>query len=86
MSDLELKAAHEETRDAWNVNAAYWDERMGEGNDFVEVLIWPALQRMLDVAAPASACWRWRAATGFMPRRLADAGRRGRRHGLCARR
>ena len=51
MSDLELKAAHEETRDAWNANAAYWDERMGEGNDFVNVLIWPALERMLDVRA-----------------------------------
>jgi SAM-dependent methyltransferase len=47
MSDLELKAAHEQTRDAWNVNATYWDEFMGEGNDFVEVLIWPPTQRLL---------------------------------------
>jgi len=44
---LNLDTAHEETRAAWNANAAYWDERMGEGNDFVNVLIWPALERML---------------------------------------
>ena len=34
-------------RDAWNANASFWDERMGEGNDFVEVLCWPALERLL---------------------------------------
>ena len=47
MSDFELKAAHEQTRAAWNVNATYWDEFMGEGNDFVETLIWPSVQRLL---------------------------------------
>jgi 2-polyprenyl-3-methyl-5-hydroxy-6-metoxy-1,4-benzoquinol methylase len=43
----EFSSAHEQTRAAWNANAAYWDERMGEGNDFVESLIWPSAQRML---------------------------------------
>jgi SAM-dependent methyltransferase len=42
-----LRAAHEETHAAWERNAAYWDERMGEGNDFVDLLIWPATQRLL---------------------------------------
>ncbi|MGC9348781.1 MAG: class I SAM-dependent methyltransferase, partial [Anaerolineae bacterium] len=41
--------AHEETHRAWEANAAYWDQRMGEGNDFVECLIWPATQRLLSV-------------------------------------
>lgn len=43
----ELKAAHEETRQAWEANAAYWDARIGEGNDFVNTLIWPATERLL---------------------------------------
>jgi SAM-dependent methyltransferase len=44
---LELPPEHAETRAAWNANAAYWDEHMGEGNDFVNTLIWPAAHRML---------------------------------------
>lgn len=51
MSFLDHKDAHEAARLAWEANAAYWDERMGEGNDFVEVLIWPALQRLLALRA-----------------------------------
>ena len=44
-----LQQANLETRAAWNHNAAFWDERMGEGNDFVEVLIWPATERLLEL-------------------------------------
>jgi 2-polyprenyl-3-methyl-5-hydroxy-6-metoxy-1,4-benzoquinol methylase len=40
--------ANEETREAWDRNAAFWDEHMGEGNDFVNVLSWPATERLLD--------------------------------------
>ncbi|MHC4162210.1 MAG: class I SAM-dependent methyltransferase [Planctomycetota bacterium] len=43
----DLARANDEARRAWNRNAAFWDERMGEGNDFVEVLVWPAMQRLL---------------------------------------
>jgi 2-polyprenyl-3-methyl-5-hydroxy-6-metoxy-1,4-benzoquinol methylase len=43
----EWQRANEETREAWDENAAYWDERIAEGNDFVELLIWPATQRLL---------------------------------------
>ena len=39
--------ANEDAKDAWNQNAKFWDERMGEGNDFVEVLIWPVTERLL---------------------------------------
>ena len=45
----DLRQANEETREAWNENAAFWDKRMGEGNDFVEVLIWPATERLLEL-------------------------------------
>jgi 2-polyprenyl-3-methyl-5-hydroxy-6-metoxy-1,4-benzoquinol methylase len=44
----ERKHANIETRDAWNANAAYWDERMGEGNDFLNLLVWPAVERLLQ--------------------------------------
>jgi 2-polyprenyl-3-methyl-5-hydroxy-6-metoxy-1,4-benzoquinol methylase len=43
------RQANEETRQAWNANASFWDRRMGEGNDFVEVLVWPPTVRMLQV-------------------------------------
>ncbi|MHC4974362.1 MAG: class I SAM-dependent methyltransferase [Planctomycetota bacterium] len=45
----DLARANEEARHVWNRNAAFWDERMGEGNDFVEVLVWPATQRLLEL-------------------------------------
>ena len=47
MNSQEANAA---SQAAWDANAAYWDEYMGaEGNDFVNVLIWPVVQRLLDV-------------------------------------
>ena len=49
MNEIDLKKANQETRYVWDVNAAYWDEYMGEGNDFVELLCWPAIERLLDV-------------------------------------
>jgi 2-polyprenyl-3-methyl-5-hydroxy-6-metoxy-1,4-benzoquinol methylase len=51
MTDKDLKRANEETRRAWNENAAFWDRRMGEGNDFVKLLIWPATERLLELQA-----------------------------------
>jgi 2-polyprenyl-3-methyl-5-hydroxy-6-metoxy-1,4-benzoquinol methylase len=49
MTEEDLLRANEETRQAWNENAAFWDARMGEGNDFVEVLTWPATERLLEL-------------------------------------
>jgi len=73
MSDLELKAAHEETRDAWNANAAYWDEFMGEGNDFVDVLIWPPAQRLLALQ-PGERVLEIACGNGLYARKLASLG------------
>ena len=39
---------HEVER-VWNHNSAYWDSYMGEGNDFVDVLCWPAIEKLLSV-------------------------------------
>ena len=33
---------------AWNSNAAFWDQRMAEGNDFFNILLWPAVERLLQ--------------------------------------
>lgn len=38
------------THDAWEANAKAWDARMGdEGNDFFNVLCWPAIIALLEV-------------------------------------
>jgi 2-polyprenyl-3-methyl-5-hydroxy-6-metoxy-1,4-benzoquinol methylase len=47
MADIDRTQANAEVRHAWNQNAAFWDARMGEGNDFVEMLIWPVTESLL---------------------------------------
>lgn len=43
---------HRFTHAAWEANAEIWDARMGdEGNDFFNILCWPALGSLLDVQA-----------------------------------
>lgn len=37
----------ESGREAWNTNAEFWDQQMAEGNDFFNILIWPAVERLL---------------------------------------
>jgi 2-polyprenyl-3-methyl-5-hydroxy-6-metoxy-1,4-benzoquinol methylase len=45
----DVQRANDETRSAWNTNAVAWDARMAdEGNDFVNVLCWPAIIRLLN--------------------------------------
>ncbi len=60
-------------RDAWNENAAYWDEYMGEGNDFVNVLCWPALERLL-APAPGMRILDIACGNGLTSRRLGRLG------------
>ncbi len=62
-----------ETQAAWNSNAAFWDERMGEGNDFVNLLIWPAVERMLPVE-PGMEVLDVACGNGLTSRRLAERG------------
>ena len=36
-----------EDREAWDAIASFWHGHMGEGNDFVDALIWPIVHRLL---------------------------------------
>src|SRR5512135_392372 len=64
-----------EGRTIWNQNAGFWDEYMGEGNDFQRVLIGPATERLLrieeDELVLDVAC-----GNGNFARRMAELGAR----------
>ena len=40
---------HEETRNIWNQNAAFWDDKMRDGNDFQRILVGPSSERLLNL-------------------------------------
>ena len=67
------KSANLETRQAWDANAAYWDEKMDEGNDFVNLLEWPAILRLLD-PQPGQRILDIATGNGLTARRLAGLG------------
>ena len=73
MVNEDWKGANSETRAAWNRNAAFWDQRMGEGNDFVELLIWPATERLLELQ-PGERILDIACGNGLAARRLAALG------------
>jgi 2-polyprenyl-3-methyl-5-hydroxy-6-metoxy-1,4-benzoquinol methylase len=73
MSDVNWQEANRGAREAWDANAAFWDGRMGEGNDFVEALIWPATERLLR-PQPGERVLDVACGNGLTSRRLAAAG------------
>ena len=65
---------HQFTRDAWEANAEVWDARMGdEGNDFFNLLCWPALVSLLDLS-PGQHILDIACGNGLTSRRLAALG------------
>ena len=75
-SDIAEAAQHElnrETQAIWEAKAAFWDERMGEGNAFQRVLIGPATERLLGVR-PGQEILEIACGNGVMSRRLASLG------------
>jgi SAM-dependent methyltransferase len=64
-----------ETREIWDEKAAFWDERMGEGNAFQRVLIGPASERLLAVR-PDELVLDVACGNGVFARRLAMLGAR----------
>jgi 2-polyprenyl-3-methyl-5-hydroxy-6-metoxy-1,4-benzoquinol methylase len=73
MKTIDLKSANKLARKAWNQNAAFWDERMGEGNDWVEYLVRPATERLLDIK-PGEKILDIACGNGLTSRRLAEMG------------
>ena len=69
----DLKSANEETRRAWNQNASFWDEHMGEGNDFFKILEWPAIERLLALK-PGESVLDAACGNGLTSRRMAALG------------
>ncbi len=67
--------ANEWARRIWDINAAFWNQQMGEGNDFVRYLIWPATERQLELKSGEEvldiAC-----GNGFASRKLSEMGAR----------
>ena len=39
----------DDNRRRWDANARWWDDRIGDGNDFQTLLIEPATERLLDI-------------------------------------
>jgi 2-polyprenyl-3-methyl-5-hydroxy-6-metoxy-1,4-benzoquinol methylase len=69
-----LNALNAETLNAWNANAEVWDKRMGDdGNDFFNILCWPALASLLD-PKPGSHILDIACGNGLTTRRLAELG------------
>lgn len=66
-------AGNDRARAAWSANARFWDERMAEGNSFFHVLIWPAVERLLE-PKPGDRILDVACGNGVTSRRLAEAG------------
>lgn len=74
MTPHDLRRANLETLAAWNTNATVWDAKMGDkGNDFVNILQWPAILGLLD-PQPGQRIFDAACGNGILSRRLAKLG------------
>jgi 2-polyprenyl-3-methyl-5-hydroxy-6-metoxy-1,4-benzoquinol methylase len=73
--NAEFPEQADENRRIWDANARWWDDRIGDGNEFQILLIEPATERLLDVLAGDmildDAC-----GEGRFARRMAELGAR----------
>jgi ubiquinone/menaquinone biosynthesis C-methylase UbiE len=64
---------HEETRNIWNQNATFWDDKMRDGNDFQRILVGPASERLLNLQ-PGENVLEIACGNGVFARRMAQLG------------
>jgi 2-polyprenyl-3-methyl-5-hydroxy-6-metoxy-1,4-benzoquinol methylase len=64
---------NEETRAMWDQKASFWDERMGDGNDFHRLLVSPAVERLLNLQ-PGEMVLEIACGNGVFSRRMAQLG------------
>jgi 2-polyprenyl-3-methyl-5-hydroxy-6-metoxy-1,4-benzoquinol methylase len=69
------RALAEQTRVAWDTIAPFWDERMGEGNQFQRLLVGPASEQLLELR-PGELVLEIACGNGVMARRMAALGAR----------
>jgi 2-polyprenyl-3-methyl-5-hydroxy-6-metoxy-1,4-benzoquinol methylase len=68
------KLPNDETREAWDANAEVWDAKMADtGNDFANLLVWPAVHRLMQVQ-PGQKILDVACGNGLFSRRLAALG------------
>jgi 2-polyprenyl-3-methyl-5-hydroxy-6-metoxy-1,4-benzoquinol methylase len=48
-SSDDTRDLNRESREIWDRNAVFWDEKMGEGNQLQKLLVGPATERLLDL-------------------------------------
>lgn len=65
----------DDVRQVWDAKAAFWDERMGDGNQFQRELIGPAVERLLALQ-PGERVLDVGCGNGVSTRRLAELGAR----------
>jgi SAM-dependent methyltransferase len=73
--DGEFPELSAENLRTWNANAQWWDDRIGDGNDFQIILIEPATHRLLD-AHPGEVVLDVACGAGRFSRQLAQRGAR----------
>ena len=69
----DLQTLNQKAQDVWNTNAEFWDARFGEGNDFQNLLIGPATERLLDLQ-PGDLVLDAGCGNGAFSRRMAQLG------------
>ncbi|HYN87060.1 MAG TPA: class I SAM-dependent methyltransferase [Ardenticatenaceae bacterium] len=73
MSDGRWADLTGETRDIWEQNASFWDDYVGEGNQFHRLLVAPATERLLAIR-PDEVVLDIACGNGSFSRRLAELG------------
>lgn len=72
---LDLAALNREAQSIWNQNAAFWDEKMGDGNLSQRLVTGPATMRLLDLKS-GEFVFEVACGNGVLTRQMAESGAR----------